>query len=222
METYRKVVTLGLAIGAMACGTKKEQVATLDAGLQKDLAMVTTSDTAFALAGQNNQRMRFVSAVEQVRPGVKGNSPSSTSTPARAPRHTPHAPKAHAPAPTPEPQVVAESDAPEPAPSVEQTPAPAPAPEPVVVATAPAPEPTPAPVGNSGEGTAGGRGNRGGGWGGILGGIIGSVIIRGGMGGEDHCDPRTDGRNRRPVYPSVPISQMPVNRGGVFGGHGRH
>lgn len=221
MGTHRKVVALGLAIGAMACGTKKEQAATLDAGLQKDLAMVSTPDTGFALAGQGNQRMRFVSAVEQVRPGVQGKQPSSTSTPARAPRHTPKAHKAPVPAPTPEPQVVAESDAPEPAPSTQEMPAPAPAPEPVVVATQPSPEPTPAPVGNTGEGSAGGRGNRGGGWGGILGGIIGSVIIRGGMGGEDHCDPRTDGRHR-PVYPDIPNSRMPVNTGGVFGGHGRH
>ena len=109
----------------------------------------------------------------------------------------------------------------QPAPSTQETPAAAPAPEPVVVATQPSPEPTQAPVGNTGEGSAGGRGNRGGGWGGIIGGIIGSVIIRGGMGGEDHCDPRHDGRNR-PVYPDIPVSRMPVNTGGVFAGHGRH
>lgn len=221
MGTHRRIAALGLALGAMACGTKKEQTATLDADLQKDLAMVSTPDTGFALAGQGGQRMRFVSAVEQVKPGVQGKRPSSTSQPARAPKHVPRAPKAKAPAPTPEPQVVAESDAPEPAPSTQETPAPAPAPEPVVVATQPSPEPTQAPVGNTGEGSAGGRGNRGGGWGGIIGGIIGSVIIRGGMGGEDHCDPRHDGRNR-PVYPDIPVSRMPVNTGGVFAGHGRH
>lgn len=222
MGTHRRIATFGLALGAMACGTKQQQVASLDADLQKDLATVKANDSGLALAGQDNyQRMRFVSAVEQVNPGVAGKQPSSTPTPARAPKHTPHAPKAKAPARTPEPEVVAEAESAEPAPSIQQTPAPAPAPEAVVVAQAPAPEPSPAPVGNPGDGNIG-RGNRGGGWGSIIGGIIGSVVIRGGMGGEDHCDPRTDGRNR-PTYPSnIPISRMPVNTGGVFGGHGRH
>ena len=56
----------------------------------------------------------------------------------------------------------------------------------------------------------------------VIGGIIGSVVIRGGMGGVDHCDPRTDGR-RGGGYPSIPTSRMPVINGGgrVFGGH-RH
>ena len=222
MGTHRRIAALGLALGAMACGTKKEQLATLDAGLQKDLAAVKAQDSGLALAGQGGSRMQFVSAVEQVNPGVAGKQPSTTSTPARAPKHTPKAPKAKAPARTPEPEVLAEADAAEPAPSIQQTPAPAPAPEPIVVAQSPSPEPAPVPVGTPGDGNMG-RGNRGGGgWGSVLGGIIGSVVIRGGMGGEDHCDPRHDGR-ARPTYPSnIPISRMPVNAGGVFGGHGRH
>ena len=211
----RKLLTAALALGAMACGTKQERSATLDADLQKDLATVAVPDSGLALAGASYERMRFVSAVEQVKPAVPSKRTSLTSQPARAPKPKPRAKRAPAPAPAPEPQVVAESDAPEP--EMQQTPAEAPAPEPqpVVVAQQPSPEPSRAPVGSSSGGGVGSRGN-GGGWGGILGGIIGSVVIRGGMGGVDHCDPRTDGRR------NVPISRQPrVNTGGVFGGRHR-
>jgi outer membrane biosynthesis protein TonB len=216
MGTYRKAAALGLALGAMACGTKKEQTATLDASLQKDLATVTAPNPGLALAGQGYQRMNYVSAVEQVKPAVPSRHIATTSSPSRSSKR----PKKSNPAPAPVAEEVATQDSPSPEP--QQTPSAAPAPEPVVVAQQPSPEPTPAPVGNTGEGSAGGRGNRGGGWGGILGGIIGAVVIRGGGVGDDHCDPRTDGRNRGPVYPNIPIARMPVNQGGVFGGHGRH
>lgn len=215
----RKLLTAVLALGAIACGTKQEQSATVDADLQQDLAAAGASDTALALASADYQRMRFVSAVEQVQPAVPSKKPATTSQPSRAPKPKPRAKRAPAPAPTPEPQVVATVDAPEPEPEVQQTQSEAPAPEPVVIAQQPSPEPSRAPVGSGSDGGAGNRGN-GGGWGGIIGGIIGSVVIRGGMGGVDHCDPRTDGR-ARPTYPNVPIARMPVSRGGVFGGH-RH
>ena len=216
----RKLLTAVLALGAVACGTKQEKSAALDADLQKDLAVAGAADSGLALAGADYQRMRFVSAVEQVNPGVPSKHVASTSAPARAPKPRPKAKRAPAPAPTPEPQVVAETDAPEPAPAVQQTQSDAPAPEPTVVVQEPSPEPSRAPVGNTGEGSAGGRGNSGGGWGSILGGIIGSVVIRGGMGGVDHCDPRTDGRVR-PSYPNIPV-RMPVgNPGRVIGGHRR-
>jgi hypothetical protein len=64
--------------------------------------------------------------------------------------------------------------------------------------SAPAPAPT-AGRGDDGRSVGqGGIGDRsaGGGLGGILGGIIGAVVIRGGHGGVDKCDPRTDGRRR--------------------------
>jgi outer membrane biosynthesis protein TonB len=216
----RKLMIVALGLGAVACGTKQEQSAGVDADLQKDLAAAGASDSGLALASADYQRMRFVSAVEQVKPAVPSKHVSMTTQPAKAPKPTPTARRAPAPAPTPEPQVVAEADAPEPEPQQTPSEAPAPEPQPVVVVQQPSPEPSRAPVGNSGEGGAGNRGG-GGGWGGIIGGIIGSVVIRGGMGGVDHCDPRTDGR-ARPTYPSVPISRQPViNTGGVFGGH-RH
>ena len=213
------IVALGL--GALACKGKQEQVATIDADLQKDLAAAGASDSGLALANADYKPMRFVSAVEQVPPAVPSKKPSPAPKPARAPKPRPKAKRAPAPAPTPEPQVVAEADVPEPAPAVQQTESEAPAPEPTVIVQQPSPEPSSAPVGTGSQGSVG-RGGSGGGWGGIIGGIIGSVVIRGGMGGVDHCDPRTDGRVR-PSYPNIPVSRMPVINGGgrVFGGH-RH
>ena len=217
----RKLMIVALGLGAVACGTKREQSAAIDAGLQQDLAAAGASDTGLALASSDYKPMRFVSAVEQVPPAVPSKKLSPTPQPARAPKPRPKAKRAPAPAPTPEPQVVAEADAPEPAPAVQQTESEAPAPEPTVIVQAPSPEPSSAPVGTGSEGSVG-RGGGGGGWGGIIGGIIGSVVIRGGRGGVDHCDPRTDGRVR-PTYPNIPVSRMPVINGGgrVFGGH-RH
>ena len=52
----------------------------------------------------------------------------------------------------------------------------------------------------------------------MLGGIFGAVIRGGVGGGDDHCDPRTDGRRGRPggVIGGVPV-YIP-NPGGVIGG----
>jgi outer membrane biosynthesis protein TonB len=216
----RKLMIVALGVGALACGTKQEQSATIDADLQKDLAVAGAPDSGLALASADYKPMRFVSAVEQVKPAVPSKKLATTSAPARAPKPRPKAKRAPAPAPAPEPQVVATADAPEPEPEVQQTQSEAPAPEPTVIVQQPSPEPSHAPVGSGSEGGVGSRGN-GGGWGGIIGGIIGSVVIRGGMGGVDHCDPRTDGRVR-PSYPSIPVSRMPViNTGRVIGGHRR-
>jgi len=77
------------------------------------------------------------------------------------------------------------------APEPEATPA-APTPEPTVEA---APQPAPAPVQQAGGAAEIGTGNRGhgGGLGGFLG-ALGGVIIRGGIGSVDKCDPRHEGR----------------------------
>jgi hypothetical protein len=84
-----------------------------------------------------------------------------------------------------------------------------------VIAQQPSNDPGPLPEGDTGVGRGGdggsgdtgiGAGRSGGGLGGILGGIIGAVVIRGGIGGVDKCDPRTDGRRRR-------------GRGGIIGGY---
>lgn len=217
----RKLMIVALGLGAMACGTKQEQSATIDADLQKDLAVAGATDSGLALASADYKPMRFVSAVEQVKPAVPSKKPSPAPKPARTShRRTTHK-ATPAPEPTPEPQqVVAVAESPEPEPEVQQAPAAAPEPEPVVIVQQPSPEPSRAPVGSGSDGNVG-RGGSGGGWGGVIGGIIGSVVIRGGMGGVDHCDPRTDGRVR-PSYPNIPVSRMPVIGGGrVIGGHRR-
>ena len=85
--------------------------------------------------------------------------------------------------------VASESTTPEPIAAV-------PAPEPTV-AIVPSSQPSSEPVGGSSAG-AGDHG-RGGGWGGLLGGIIGTVVLRGGHGGIDKCDTRTEGRGRPPL-----------------------
>ena len=91
-------------------------------------------------------------------------------------------------------------------------------------ASAPAvPRPSPTPVnpnagqggsGQSGAGTSTGSGE---GVGAVLGGIFGA-ILRGGVVDGDHCDPRTDGRHRRPS-PQLPNDggvYMPPPRGGIY------
>ena len=91
-------------------------------------------------------------------------------------------------------------------------------PEPVATAPEPGAEPAPLPVpARGGSGADGGLGQRGrgrgiGGLGGILGGIIGGVVIRGGHGGVDKCDPRTDGRTGG-IFIMGPNSGMPLPTG---------
>jgi hypothetical protein len=90
------------------------------------------------------------------------------------------------------------------APVATPTPAPSPSTEPTVIAQQPAEPQAPASAPTAGRGDDGrsigeggiGERRRGGGLGGVLGGIIGAVVIRGGHGGIDKCDPRTDGRRR--------------------------
>ena len=129
---------------------------------------------------------------------------------------SPHGPTPREPAEeVVEEPTVASNDAPalEPAPVAVATET---APEPIVIVQQPTAETAPAPIpvssGPADDGRSvgeGGIGERrpGGGVGGLLGGIIGAVVIRGGHGGVDKCDPRTDGRRgrggviaRRPVF----------------------
>jgi hypothetical protein len=81
------------------------------------------------------------------------------------------------------------------------------------------------PVSNGG-GTGGGNGGGGNGGGGIGGGILGGIfgaVIRGGTAGDDHCDPRTDGRYPRghgvggDVYRPNGTGGM-IGTGGMAGG----
>ena len=211
-------LSIALALVLGACGTHQEQTATLPDDLKQDLAVASASAGDLATAPQSYQRMRFVSSVEQF-PAV---APARRPTRGTA-RHMSHSTARHQPTATastdevPDPIVTMASEAPAP---VAATEAAEPEASTIIVqspVSAPAIEPASEPAGSS-DG-AGNRGH-GSGIGGILGGIIGSVVIRGGAGGIDHCDPRRDGR-ARPTVVGRPDFGMPMPTGRVFGGMGR-
>jgi hypothetical protein len=189
MRTTWKVSALSLVLVLGACDRRQEPVAAIPDDLKHDLALVSAGGE-LATATRGYQRARFVSAIEQVK----------TAQPAPRPKRAHHAPPAmvshqSASATTteaaPEPGIAMTSESPEPVSTQAASP-----PEPTIV-IAQQPEPMHMPSGGSDAGM--GDQGHGGGLGGLLGGIIGAVVIRGGHGGVDKCDPRTDGRMRPPV-----------------------
>ena len=200
MRTDVKVAAISFAVVLVACNTRQEQATGLSDDLKRDLAVAAaTGDLATAPSAY--QRTRFVSDVEMNRakkPAPKVVASRRRTPPVRRPEAVTR----------PAADVVADPNV---ASNEERAPAPAPvaAPEaintdPVVIAQQPSEPSAPAPAPTAGRGDdgrsvgQGGIGDRsaGGGLGGILGGIIGAVVIRGGHGGVDKCDPRTDGRRR--------------------------
>ena len=212
MRTDLKVASLALGLALSACSRREEPTATLSDDLKRDLAVASSSND-LATAPQNYERMRFVSAAELPK-AEPAHRPSVAKKPIRPVVR--RSPKVEEPLPEPakEPEVVAVVEKPAPVPAHE-----APIPEPVFIAQRPTPDYTPsnAPGSLPSDGGIGERRRGGGvgGLGGILGGIIGGVVIRGGHGGVDKCDPRTDGRGRAPVY-NQPTSGMPIPMGRTF------
>jgi hypothetical protein len=161
--------------------------------LQKDLQAASASGIELAGSQRDYQPTRVVSAIEQ----PQGMAPApQRKAPRRVPRQVANNVPEQATAPAPEaPPVVEAAPMPSPTPTVD---APAPSVEPAVVL---APRPTAVPVAMPSTGTGGGAAGSTGSGGGIgeaIGVIIGTVIIRGGAGGVDHCDPRRDGRRGSP------------------------
>ena len=218
MRTDVKVATISLALLVGACGTRQEQTTGLTDDLKKDLALASAPASDLATAPKSYQRMRFVSAVEQARASTPAKRPVAAKR-HTAPVRRPEAVAKPAPDVVDEPAVVAsEAPAATPAPEAVTTAVS----EPVVINQQPAAEPAPVPVatGNNGSGGDDGIGERRrgrgiGGLGGIFGGIIGAVVIRGGHGGVDKCDPRTDGRNRPPMI-DRPVFGLPLPTGQTF------
>ncbi|MEO8562054.1 MAG: hypothetical protein ABI601_08275 [bacterium] len=213
MRTDLKVASLSLALALSACGRREEPTTALSDDLKRDLAVASSTAGDLATAPQSYQRMRFVSDVEQPKKTEPAHRPSLAKRPLRPiVRKSPNA------QPIPEParqsEVTTVAVAPAPAPATE-----APIPEPVVIAQRPTPDYTPSsiPASMPSDGGIGERRRGGGvgGLGGILGGIIGGVVIRGGHGGVDKCDPRTDGRNRPPIF-DQPNTGMPLPTGRNF------
>jgi hypothetical protein len=220
MQKHLKVATLSLVVFAGACGTSKEKSAALPDDLQKDLAAASAPASDLASAPKSFEPTQVVSAMERTTATTRVKAIVKTK------RHTK---PMRRPEPVTKPaEEVAAADV---AGTTEMAPAPtakAPAPsdmptipEPVAAAPEPGNEPAPSTVpARGGSGTGGvGSGRRGGGiggLGGIFGGIIGAVVIRGGHGGVDHCDPRTDGRRTGSIYIIGPNSSMPALPTGTF------
>ena len=208
-----KVATLSLAVFAGACGISKEKSATLPEDLQKDLATASAPSSDLATAPKSFEPTRFVSEMERT------TGPVRIKTIVKTKRKT-------KPMPRPEPvskpaEEVAAADVAgtsEMAPSTTMQPVPSDMPtisEPVATAPEPGARPAPTPIPSTGSSGNDGIGDhrRGRGIGGILGGIFGGVVIRGGHGGVDKCDPRTDGRRTGAIYISGPNSGMPLPTG---------
>jgi hypothetical protein len=199
MRTDVKVATLSLAVVLGACNARQEQATGLSEDLKKDLA-VASAASDLATAPKSYQRARFVSDVE-MSSHTKLPAPKLVASKRRTkPVRRPVPVKRPANDVVEDPTVAANEEL---APAAAATPAATSTPEPVVIVQQPttetAPDPVPASTGRGDDGRSVGEGGigerrRGGGLGGMLGGIIGAVVIRGGHGGVDKCDPRTDGR----------------------------
>jgi hypothetical protein len=193
----------------VACGRGKspEQTA-LTPDLKRDLAAASASSVELASTSRDYQPTRFVSAIESPAtsaPVRKRNVRRPVARPTAANEQE----TAKAPDPAPENKVdvaVAEPSTEAPAPAIDTPTNVAVTPRPTPVGSAPA-------TTDAGAGGVGG-GSRGGGLGGIgeaIGTVIGVVIIRGGSGGVDHCDPRTD---RRPTNGPIGVAFPGMPRGG--------
>lgn len=210
-----KVVTLSVipvAALAVACGRGKSSDETaLNADLKRDLEAASAASVELASTARDYQQTRFVSAIESPRSSAPVRR-RSVRRPVAVPAAALEEETVKAPDPAPEAKVeVAEAD-----------PAPAEAPAPTIdTPTNVAVSPRPTPVGSAPASTDVGRGGVGGGSGGgglggigeAIGTVIGVVIVRGGAGGVDRCDPRTD---RRPTNGPVayPDPRFPTRGGG--------
>jgi len=192
VHSFLKISVLPVVALAVACGRGKSSEETaLTADLKRDLEAASSSGVELASTAQNYQPARFVSSIESPRssaPVRRRNVRRPVAVPAAAAENE----VAKSPDPAPENKVeVAEIE------QSTETPAPA-IDTPTNVAVSPRPTPVgSAPATTDAGGGGVGGGSRGGGLGGVgeaIGTIIGVVVIRGGAGGVDHCDPRRDGR----------------------------
>jgi hypothetical protein len=209
MPQTRNVTTaLSLLLLLGACSTRSDRAAPLSDDLKQDLAAAAPSGGDLATTPQSYQPMRFVSAVERVHAAAPTKRPAMAHRRVKAMHSRQPAPEVASATPDPVSTMVSEAPAPVSTPE-------AATPEPTVIAHQPTNEPTSAPstatAGSGGE-VGGGERGHGGGWGGILGGLIGAVVIRGGIGTVDKCDPRTDGR-ARPTIIDRPDFGLPVPTG---------
>lgn len=207
VQTRTVTTALSLAILLGACTTRSDQPASLSDDLKRDLAAAAPAGGDLATTPQSYQPMRFVSAVERVHTAAPARRKAPAPRRVKSMHSREPAPEVASQTSDPTSTMVAEAPAPVATPQ-------APTPEPTVIAHQPSePTETPAPASSGSGGEVGsGQHGHGGGWGGILGGILGGVIIRGGIGTVDKCDPRTDGR-ARPTVIDRPDYGMPLPTG---------
>jgi hypothetical protein len=206
-----KYSVLPVAALAVACGRGKTNEKTaLNADLKRDLEAATATSVELANTSGDYKPTRFVSAIESPATSAPVRH-RNVRRPVAKPAARSNEEVAKAPDPAPENKAVVaepEKSTETPAPTIDTPTNVAVTPRPTPVGSAPAPT-------DAGSGGVGG-GSSGGGLGGIgeaIGTVIGVVIIRGGAGGVDHCDPRTD---RRPTNGPVlfPDPRIPT-RGGI-------
>lgn len=201
MRTIVKLAGITGALMVAACSGKGTAVSD---DFKKDLELASASSPITLAASQ--PAAQVVSSIERTAPPA----PRRVAQSQRVVKHRP------APRATPAPVEVEQADvseAVEPAP-VEVSPVPA--------QPAPLPSPRPQPVASSG---GIGEEPRGGGAGAEAIGTIIGVVLRGGSGGIDECDPRTDGRRGRvntAINNRIPvIGTFPGRIQGTFPGSGR-
>jgi len=166
-----------MALVALAACQKKQQGRSDDLAADLSRAAGDQMEGDLALAARGGPGTAVVSAQEQIAPHYHV-ARSRRSTPHLAMHRSPKSPDKAVVATTVATTMVPTAGPPETPTPVAETPRPTP----VAVSY-----PDPANAGNGGSGDMG-RGGSGNG----DGGGIGIVIIRGGVGRGDHCDPRTD------------------------------
>lgn len=194
----RTIVRLACGAGALVVAACSSNDVSVDDGLKKDLELAFEASPISLQAPQ--PAAQVVSDIERTA------APRRTAPSQRAVRRTP------APRRNPDPVEVPEADVAE---EVEETPVEVASASPEI---APVSSRRPQPVRSDGIGRGADgidgdiRGDRGSGIGTII-----SVVLRGGIGDIDECDPRTDGRRGGRVHTAV-NNRIPIV--GTFPGGG--
>ncbi|MGH7616813.1 MAG: hypothetical protein ACREPM_06260 [Gemmatimonadaceae bacterium] len=199
----RKIIQwtlLPVAIAAVACKGRQPTRSAMSADMKRDLQMASATPnlqiSPDEIAPQSHQDLALKPKKAPNGPKVvRSEHPTvkASATPVEAAEIKTNMPQVEVMASAPAPSETPSADAP-----------PLARPSPVPAASYPGAAPIP----------------ENGGSGGILGGIFGAVIRGGGVGDDDHCDPR--GGPRRPVV-GVPIGGDVIYGrpgGGVYGGMG--
>ena len=202
-KSYLLLAGAGAILLAACSGDKKTS---MDDDLKKSLELASSSDGITLANSSPNAGQQIVSSIEQTAPAPKQQAPSNKV-------------RRHKPAPKSPPHVVATRAPASVVRNEEQTVAQTPVSDPTPVSPRPQPVGVSYPSGPSSGGDDG-RVSSGSTAGAVLGTILGAVIRGGVVGDVDNCDPRTDGRHRRVIYPTRMPVQFPGRMGGrvIIGG----